>query len=540
MTSFRGQRSLRHLMTKFALTVGLPNQVYITELFYLFSTISTRLISIMKHKQSLFTLLSCSAAVLTGTLSAQAASFEILANGLNNPRGLSFGTDGSIFVGETGTGGSGNCQPSPSTMFADICAGNTGSVTQITPDGTQSRIITGVESLALQPTQEQGAGPQQLKFDSNGDAYLLVGYAGFPGNRDLETNLLAEEVELQLPPDQALIAPPAPPEGVLGTEDLAKLFQVDLETQEFTEVFDFAEYEILNNVDGGDYITNPYDLEISDGSAYVVDAGANVIYELGLEDGTVDNAFAAPTQFVTGLEFPPTTVIPPTEEGGIGADPDQLPGVGEDPSPDARDSSGATDGAPMLPDALDLQSVPTGATIGPDGAYYFAELTGFPYPEGEARVFRVGENGTPEVYADGFTQIADIVFDEEGNLLVLQFADLAQWKESVEGSLAGLPGSIQQVASDGSVSTLLDEGIFSATGIEVDNNGDIIVVNNGVGTGGQVVRIDSDSLGQASPGSPGGGSQAVPEPASIFGLIAFGFGSGVLLKNKRKKSAFEE
>ena len=492
----------------------------------------------MKFKQStLFTLFS-SIALVSGTQAAQAASFEVLANGLNNPRGLSFGADGTIYVGETGTGGPGNCQPSPSTMFADICAGNTGSVTRIAPDGTQSRIINNIESLALQPTQEQGAGPQQLKFDSNGDAYLLIGYAGYPGNRDLEINALATEVELQLPPDQALIAPPAPPEGVLETPTLAKLFQVDLENGTLgREVFDFAEYEILNNVDGGDYISNPYDLEIFDDTAYVVDAGANVIYELGL-DGSVDNAFAPPTQFVTGLEFPPTTVIPPTEEGGIGAAPDQLPGVGEDPSPDARDSSGATDGMPMLPDALDLQSVPTGATIGPDGSYYFAELTGFPYPEGEARVFRVGEDGSPEVYAEGFTQIADIVFDEEGNLLVLQFADLAQWKESVDGSLAGLPGSIQQVAPDGTISTLIDEGIFSATGIEIDANGDIIVVNNGVGTQGQVVRIASDSIGDSE--GTAGGSQAVPEPASIFGLLTFCFGSGTLLRNKRKKFASEE
>jgi hypothetical protein len=239
---------------------------------------------------------------------------------------------------------------------------------------------------------------------------------------------------------------------------------------------------------------------------------------------------------VTGLEFPPNTAVPPSEEGGIGVDPEQLPGVGEDGSPDVRDSSGAMDMMP--PDALDLQSVPTGATIGPDGAYYFGELTGFPYPEGEARVFRVGEDGTPQVYAEGFTQIADIVFDEEGNLLVLQFADLAQWKESENGSLAGLPGSIQQVAADGTISTLIDEGIFSATGIEIDANGNILVVNNGVGTSGQVVRIASDSIGEGD-GGVVGGSQAVPEPASIFGLIAFCFGSGTLLR-KRKNFASED
>ena len=490
----------------------------------------------MKIKQSTLLTLFSSIALVSGTQAAQAATFEVLADGLNNPRGLSFDAEGNIYVGETGRGGSGNCQQSPSTMFEDVCAGNTGSVTRITLDGMQNRIIDNVESLALQPSLEQGAGPQQLGFDSNGNAYVLVGYAGYPGNRDLELNALANEVELQLPPDQSIIAPPLPPEGVLGTEDLAKLFQVDLETQEFTELFDFGEYEILNNLDNGDYITNPYDLEIDEDIIYVTDGGANAVYELGL-DGSVENAFGVPSKFVTGLEFPPPTVVPPSEENALGVDPDQIPGVGEGGSPDVRDSSAAM---PMMPpDALDLQSVTTGATIGPDGAYYFGEFSGFPYPEGEARVFRLGEDGIPEVYADGFTQITDIVFDEDGNLLVLQFADLAVWKESENGSLAGLPGSIRQVTPDGTISTLIDEGIFSATGIEIDANGDIILVNNGVGIQGQVVRIANDSIGEGDGGVVAGGSQAVPEPASVFGLIALCFGSGTLLR-KRKNFASED
>lgn len=480
----------------------------------------------MNLKQLTLSLFTFSLAAVTGTGATKAADFTTLATGLNNPRGISFGSDGSIYVGETGLGGSGKCQPSPSTQFADICAGQTGSVTKVAPDGTQSRVIDNFDSLALQPTNEQGAGPQQLKFDSNGNAYLLVGYAGFPGNRDLELNQLAQG--LDLPPDQAVIAPPAPPEDVLGTEDLAKLFQVDLETQEYTEIFDFAKYEILNNVDGGDVISNPYDLEILNDRAYVVDAGANVIYDLDL-DGTDVDAVAAPTQFVDNLEFPPGTMAPPSEDVP-GFDPEQLeemPTGGM--SPDVRDSEPQP--GSMLPTALDLQSVPTGATIGPDGAYYFGELTGFPYPEGEARVFRLGADGEIEVVAEGFTQISDITFDPDGNLVVLQFADLAQWKESVNGSLAGLPGSIIQVTPDGIKTVLVEEGVFSATGLDFGPNGDLFLVNNGVGTEGELVRVELDGTLE-----PGEASQSVPEPASVFGLVAFSFGAGSFLKGKRKSA----
>lgn len=489
----------------------------------------------MKFNQFSFAFISCLTLLSVGQ-AAQAASFTVLADGLKNPRGIGFGPDGSIYVGETGEGGDGNCQPSPSTMFEPICAGQTGSVTQIAPDGTVSRSIQNFDSLALSTSSEQGAGPQQLQFDNQGNAYLLAGYAGFPGNRDTEINQLFNDLDINLPPDQALIAPPAPPEEVLGTENLAKLFKVDLETEELTEIFDFAEYELLNNVDGGDYISNPYDLEIYDGRAYVVDAGANVIYDMSL-DGSDVNAVAPPSQLVENVEFPPGTMVPPSEvpsDDVPGFDPEQLEDQIPDDSPDVRDSSDGFDPTD-LPTSLDLQSVPTGADIGPDGKYYFGELTGFPYPEGEARVFRLGDDGQPEVFAEGFTQITDIAFDNDGNLLVLQFADLAQWKESVNGSLAGLPGSIIQVTPDGTQTVLVEEGIFSATGIEVSSNGDLLVVNDGVGLDGQLIQIASDSLvdGGEVPGDVGEGT-TVPEPTSVLSLIAFAFFGSTVLKNKRQ------
>jgi hypothetical protein len=75
-----------------------------------------------------------------------------------------------------------------------------------------------------------------------------------------------------------------------------------------------------------------------------------------------------------------------------------------------------------LPGPL-TQSVPTAVDQGPDGWLYVGELTGFPFPAGGARVWRVPPGGgTPEVCATGFTTIVDLTFDEHGHLYVLEFA----------------------------------------------------------------------------------------------------------------------
>ena len=80
---------------------------------------------------------------------------------------------------------------------------------------------------------------------------------------------------------------------------------------------------------------------------------------------------------------------------------------------------------------IDIEAVPTGITIGPDNALYAVTFTGHPYPRGEARVYRlVDVNGDgdamdpeeAEVFAKGFSVATDLVFDQNGGLLVTEFS----------------------------------------------------------------------------------------------------------------------
>ena len=494
-------------------------------------------------KQLTFLLIPFSLA-LSGTKAAQAAVFTTLAEGLDNPVGLNFGPDGALYVGESGIGGDGKCQPSPSTQFELICAGETGALTKVTLDGQQETVLDGLDSLALNISKEQGAGPQQVAFSDDGTAYLITGYAGNPGNRDLELNALGQDVDY--PPEQQMVAPLGTPEDVLETDQLGFLYEVDFETAELTPIADLSKEELLTNPDDGDYISNPFKFLIDDETAYVADGGANVVWDVDLASGEI-----------TPITFPPETIENPEFPGpGLGSDAENgpdMPPAGQ-PGVDAIEGvpgpqEAAPDGPPpsMVPASIETQAVITGITQGPDGTLYAVEYSGFPFQEGAARVFQIGEDGVPEIITDGFTQIVDVEADEEGNLLILQLAEQAQWKYNDGMSIVDLPSTLVELAPDGTVTTLLDEGegLLSATDLVLGSEGEIYVTNRGIGPGlGEVVRVDfeepieAEALGEAGtiPVEPEEASEAqsVPEPASILGLIAFGLGAGTLLKGKRK------
>src|SRR5688500_6324337 len=87
------------------------------------------------------------------------ATIEVIANGLMNPRGLAFGPEGALYVAEGGRGGS---EPCVTGNTGKVCYGATGAITRIDPlqAGSQTRIVTGLPSVAAQPAGAAAQGPQ--------------------------------------------------------------------------------------------------------------------------------------------------------------------------------------------------------------------------------------------------------------------------------------------------------------------------------------------------------------------------------------------
>jgi glucose/arabinose dehydrogenase len=119
---------------------------------------------------------------------------------------------------------------------------------------------------------------------------------------------------------------------------------------------------------------------------------------------------------------------------------------------------------------------------------YVGELTDFPFPAGEARVYRVMPGQEPTVYAEGFTNVVDIAFGADGNLYVLEMARdglLAAMSDGTEPT-----GRLVRVAPDGTQTTLVSDELAAPGGLAIGPDGALYVTNHSTSAGGgEVLRI---------------------------------------------------
>ncbi len=348
---------------------------------------------------------------------------EVVATGLNDPRGLAVTADGTVYVAEAGTGGDTCLNLGDEEEPFEVCFGQTGSVTQIAGD-TQTRVATGLPSLSF----GEATGAQDVVVGDMGQLYVILGLGADPTMR----------------------APVAAQVGEWATS-FGTIALVG-EDGSWESIADVSAYEASDNPDGGLVDSNPYSLVLTESGFVVSDAGMNAVIAVhpGVDETTYETLGVFDSRMVDAPPFigaPPGTQIP-------------------------------------------MESVPTGVTQGPDGAYYVGELTGFPFELGSARVWRVPGGGEPTVVADGFTNIIDIAFDSHGNMYVLEINKGGLLSANPE-DMSTVVGALIKVAPDGHKTTVMTSGLVMPTGMAIGPDGSIYISNFGVVPGmGQVIKIN--------------------------------------------------
>jgi len=307
--------------------------------------------------------------------------------GLNNPRGLTATSD-VVFVPEAGNGGNfGN--PAACRFVAEsattYCSGFSGSIIQ-RKNGKNSRVLTGLPSAAEVAVCQPGdagyipAGNNALGLHGlsvRGDRVYGV-ETFFPNDPTGTAGKLLEFSGFKLQ------------SSVMDPRIVEILSKSRPRPVAFRPVADIAGYEFANNPDGAQLDSNPYGVvSLPNGEVFVSDAAANDVLRLANGQLSVVATFAA--QSTPG----DIASCKPTYEG-----------------------------------------VPTRVAYNPrDGNVYVGQLTGFPYPQGAANVYKIARtkgaaaDGSQDTfaqstYATGFTMITGIAFDEFGNLYVLEFSNL--------------------------------------------------------------------------------------------------------------------
>jgi glucose/arabinose dehydrogenase len=108
-------------------------------------------------------------------------------------------------------------------------------------------------------------------------------------------------------------------------------------------------------------------------------------------------------------------------------------------------------------------------------------LTGAPFAEGTANVYRVLPGVSTQIFRSGFKTIIDIAFGPDGSLYVLQYATGAVFFSG--------PGQIIRVTPDGTPQVIISD-LVQPTSLAIDADGVLYVTNNGTSVGnGQVLRI---------------------------------------------------
>lgn len=238
------------------------------------------------------------------------------------------------------------------------------------------------------------------------------------------------------------------------------VYKVDLESGDKEVIADLVTWEIENDPDPMTIDSNLYGADILDGMLYVADAGGNSVLSVDVESGEV-----ATFAVTGGLDAP---FLPP-------------------------------EGNPLRDGEMEIDSVPSCVTAGPDGRLYVSYVTGGPFPAGGAPVDAFSADGSEERVAEGLTMVGDLAFDSSGRM----YASIIS-TNFVEQA----PGQIVRIEDDGALTVVADMlPVPAGIAFDASDNLYALIFSAVAPDGGSLVRIAGVADIPA-----GGGDDATDEP----------------------------
>lgn len=205
------------------------------------------------------------------------AVLEVIATGLENPRGVTALYDGTVLVAEAGKG-------LPGCAVGVQCAGATGAIYKV-KGSTKGRVVTGLSSVAAGAATGApviASGPVEVVPDPNGGYTYL---SNFGGNRTTA--------------DRTALGANAKTLGTLARTRDGKILA------------DLVDHETRLNPDGGDINANAMGFVRSGSGWLITDAAANDVVR-GASDTTTSTAYVLPKNQLangTAAESVPTGIV---------------------------------------------------------------------------------------------------------------------------------------------------------------------------------------------------------------------------------------
>jgi hypothetical protein len=312
------------------------------------------------------------------TEEAAAMPGEAVAEGLNQPRQLFIGADGTLYVAEAGTGGE---TAAPSRQGGgDVQVGLTSQITAVSPEGEQSVALGELLSTSS-------------PFGAYGVGSMVVD----------DTSIWAVLGE----------GPAELPQTVEGS-NFAALVQFDRETGEVLQAVDLQAFEEENNPDGAEEtIANPTDIaQGADGTVYIIDASANALLTWTEADGVQVAAVWQPTE---DAPQPVPTSVAVTEAGDV-----YVGFLSGFPFPTGGAKVEHWQGGELV-NTFEGLTLVTDVVVGADGNVYAVQMAeGFGdqgYIPNSGSVVMLGEDGATPV-VEGLSFPYGLAQDADGNWYV--------------------------------------------------------------------------------------------------------------------------